>query len=103
MSGWKSVAGVSGKYHLRTDGKIAELTILSAGHNFQANKMSSAIVTLDTEYRPISNYFTPIHTNIVNAHGILDSGGVFKVYSSQDRSDQGIYAVILYRLANPLY
>lgn len=103
VSGWKSVASVSGKYHLRTDGKIAELKISSAGHTFKAYTMSSAIFTLDTEYRPILNYFTPIHTNIVNAHGILDSGGVFKVYSGQDMSNQGIYAVILYRLANPLY
>lgn len=103
VSGWKSVASVSGKYSLRTDGKIAELTISSTGHTFKANTMSSAIFTLDTKYRPMSNYFTPIHTHILNAHGILSSDGVFKVYSSQDRSNQGIYAVILYRLANPLY
>ena len=103
VSGWKSVASVSGKYSLRTDGKIAELTISSTGHTFKSNRMSSAIFTLDTKYRPISNYFTPIHTHILNAHGILGADGVFKVYSSQDRSNQGIYAVILYRLANPLY
>lgn len=103
VSGWKSVASVSGKYSLRTDGKIAELTIASDGHTFKANEMSSAIFTLDTKYRPMSNYFTPIHTHILNAHGILSSDGVFKVYSSQDRSNQGIYAVILYRLEHPLY
>ena len=103
VSGWKWVAGVSGKYSLRTDGKIAELRISSAGHTFKSNTMSSAIFTLDTKYRPMLNYFTPIHPNVLNAHGILGSDGVFKVYSSQNRSNQGIYALILYRLEHPLY